>query len=347
MVALLRSLATLTFVVLAVGLQAQSPSQKRKRPPDLHDSTYYVSYENQITGRFYFSQKYTLLRFRNFAEGYSFSYRPNTTLNMGVGATYRWATLNLAYGFGFLNPDQGQGKTRYLDLQFHTYSRKLVLDAFGQFYRGFYLAGTDITTDGSYYLRPDLKVNLIGISTQYIFNHERFSYRAAFHQNEWQKKSAGTFIAGLEGYYGTVVADSTIVPTAVDEPVATGNADHLKFFEFGPNFGYAYSLVIRQHFYITASAAVGLDYSGTQIREDAESYWVYGFSPNTFFRVFCGYNSSVWAVSAIYLNNAVHLHARGEGQVTLNTGNARLNFVYRFQPSRKAKRVLKYIDKVG
>ncbi len=51
----------------------------------------------------------------------------------------------------FLNPERGQGDTRYLDLQFHTYSRKVVLDAFGQFYRGFYLAGTDITTDNSYY----------------------------------------------------------------------------------------------------------------------------------------------------------------------------------------------------
>jgi hypothetical protein len=346
MIAIFRPLATLAFTLLAVAVQGQSTSQK-KHAPDLHDTTYYVSYENQITGRFYFSKKYTLLRFRNFAEGYSFSYRPNTTLNMGVGATYRWATLNLAYGFGFLNPERGQGKTRYLDLQFHTYGRKIILDAFGQFYRGFYLAGTDITTDNSYYLRPDLKVNLVGVYTQYIFNHDRFSYRAAFHQNEWQKKSAGTFIAGLEAFYGTVLADSTIVPTAVDKPVATGNADRLKFFEFGPNVGYAYSLVIRKHFYITASAAVSLDYSGTQIVQNSQDYWVYGFSPNTFFRVFCGYNTRVWAISAIYLNNAVHLHAKGEGQVTLNTGNARLNFVYRFKPSRKAKRVLKYIDKVG
>jgi hypothetical protein len=345
MFACLRLLATVAFTLLAAAMQAQS--QKERHKPDLHDTTYYNSYENQITGRYYFSKKYTILNFRNLIQGYNFSYRPNTTLNMGVGATYRWATLNLAYGFGFLNPDRGQGDTRYLDLQFHTYGRKIILDAFGQFYRGFYLAGTDITTDNSYYLRPDLRVNLVGVSTQYIFNHDRFSYRAAFHQNEWQKKSAGTFIAGFEVYYGTVLADSTIVPTALDRPIAASNIDHLKFFEFGPNAGYAYSLVIRRHFYITASAAVGFDYGGTQVIRDGEGEWVYGVSPNTFFRIFCGYNTRVWAVSVLYLNNGVHLHARGEGQVTFNTGNARLNFVYRFKPSRKAKRMLKYIDRVG
>ena len=74
-----------------------------------YDSTYYVSYEKMLTSRFYFSKKYTSLKFRDFGENYNVTYRPNTTLNMGVGATYKSFTLNLAYGFGFLNPERGQG----------------------------------------------------------------------------------------------------------------------------------------------------------------------------------------------------------------------------------------------
>ncbi|MBL0740101.1 DUF4421 domain-containing protein [Chryseolinea lacunae] len=311
-----------------------------------HDTAYYSSYVNQITGRFYFSKKYTLLRFRNFTEGYSFSYRPNTTLNMGVGATYRWATLNLAYGFGFLNPDTGKGKTKYLDLQFHSYGRKILTDVFGQFYKGFYLAGSDIDA-GDNYLRPDLRVNMIGASSQYIFNHERFSYRAAFLQNEYQKKSAGTVIAGIEAYYGIVRADSSIVPSSLDKPVATGNADRMRFFEIGPNVGYAYSVVIDRHFFLTGSFSVSFDYSTSRIFENDGYRNVDGFSPNTFFRVFGGYNSKVWAITANYVNNGVHLPTGGSGQLIMNTGNVRLNFVYRFQPSRKTKKYLKVIDNVG
>ena len=74
-----------------------------------YDTSYYVSYEDQITGRFYLSQKYVSFRYIDTGNDLVFRYLPNTTLNMGVGATYKWATLNLAYGFGFLNPENGKG----------------------------------------------------------------------------------------------------------------------------------------------------------------------------------------------------------------------------------------------
>jgi hypothetical protein len=212
-----------------------------------YDSSYYVSYENLITGRFYFSKKYTSLKFRDATEDFNITYRPNTTLNMGVGATYRWATLNLAYGFGFLNPDRGRGKTKYLDLQFHSYGRRFITDVFGQFYRGFFLTRKSAGTfNNEYYLRPDLHVNQVGASVQYILNHKKFSYRASFLQNEWQKKSAGTFIFGLEAYGGRIKADSTIVPSMVNSEEAQRNTDLLRFFEVGPNAGYAYTLTMAR-----------------------------------------------------------------------------------------------------
>src|SRR5687768_12492840 len=144
-------------------------------------NTYYTSYDKIITGRFYFSQKYTSFRYRHDNEGINIRYRPNTTLNMGIGVTYKWATLNLAYGFGFLNRDQEKGKTRYLDLQSHLYGRKLIVDVFGQFYNGFYLDNDKLAPAlNGYYLRPDIKVRFLGASGQYLFNHEKFSYRASF-----------------------------------------------------------------------------------------------------------------------------------------------------------------------
>jgi hypothetical protein len=307
-----------------------------------YDSSYYVSYENQITSRFYFSKKYTSLRFRNTSENYNLTFRPNTTLNMGVGATYKWATLNLAYGFGFLNPDRGRGKTKYLDLQFHSYGRKFVTDVFGQFYRGFYLASNSTNnTSGEYYLRPDLHVNHIGTSVQYILNHKKFSYRASFLQNEWQRKSAGTFIFGIEAYYGRVSADSTIIPTLVSNEGASRDIQGLRFFEFGPNAGYAYTWVVKEHFFLTGSASISLDYGENRISDRAGNRTVTGVSPNTFFRVFGGYNSRKWAISLTYVTNGVRLATESiERQIILNTGNFRLNYVYRFKPTKKAKRVL-------
>ncbi len=160
------------------------------------DSIYYDDYTEQITGRFYFSQKYTSLVVDNKDDQFDLTYRPNTTFNMGVGASYDWFTLNLAYGFGFLNQDEERGETEYLDLQAHFYGQKVNLDLFGEFYNGSYLYPQGkATTDGSFYLRPDLRIAELGASVQYVFNDDRFSFRAASIQTQRQKKSAGTLLA--------------------------------------------------------------------------------------------------------------------------------------------------------
>src|SRR4030095_336866 len=108
----------------------------------------------------------------------------------------------------------------------------------------------------------------------------------SFLQSEWQKKSAGTFIFGLEAYGGKVEADSTIIPTLVNNEEANRKITELHFFEFGPNAGYAYTLVIKKHFFITGSASVSLDFGQTNVFDEGGTVKSTGMSPNSFFRVF-------------------------------------------------------------
>lgn len=96
-----------------------------------YDSLYIESYPDLITTRLYLSQKSTNLSLEDSQEPSSLDYMPNTTLNLGIGATAKYVTVNLAYGFKLLSPKKGQGKTRYLDLQSHRYTRKFVIDFFG------------------------------------------------------------------------------------------------------------------------------------------------------------------------------------------------------------------------
>lgn len=320
------------------------------QPTAFLDTTYYQPYTRQITGRFYFSRKFTTLIYRNQDKDYTLRYRPNTTLNMGIGATYKWATLNLGYGFGFLNPDRGRGKTRYLDLQFHSYGRKISIDVLGQFYSGFYLSpkGRASTSETQYYQRPDLRVNILGATVQYIVNYKKFSYRAAFLQNEWQKKSAGTFILGVELYAGGVKADSTVVPTAIDAEAAAQATDKFRFVELGPNAGYAYTYVYNKHFFATGSASLSLDFGFNTFYDGDGKTRTSGFSPNTLFKLSAGYNSASWAFSILYVNNGLRLAADDdERAIRLNTGNFRLNIVHRFRPTKRVREYLKVLDDVG
>jgi hypothetical protein len=309
---------------------------------DTNDSTYYVSYEKQLTGRFYFSQKYTAFRFVDNANDISIRYLPRTTLNMGVGATYKWATLNLAYGFNFLNPSDKKGETKYLDLQVHLYGRKFLIDGFGQFYDGFYLTNKDLRdAEGNYYTRPDISVRQFGASAQYMLNNKRFSYRAGFLQNEWQKKSAGTFLLGWQLTLGHGEADSTIVPGAISMLPSDAQPTHINFAETGPTFGYAYSLVIKKNFFVMASGTMALSFGSNKI-ETSETIKSSSFLPNFGLKGFIGYNSEKWAFSATWTNNSVNfLSSDIDQRFSLSTGNFRVNFVRRF-PLKKD--ILKVIE---
>jgi hypothetical protein len=263
---------------------------------------------------------------------------------MGVGATYNWATLNLAYGFGFLNRDEAKGKTKYLDLQTHLYGRKLIIDAFGQFYSGFYVRKDEIQEGASgYYLRPDIKVRYLGASGQYLFNHKRFSYRASFLQSEWQKKSAGSLLAGIEFFLGRSKADSSIVPAVIRGQANEIDLNQVDFFDIGPNIGYIYTFVFKKHFYITGQATISLDYGIHTFRMNGENVRSSTFSPNSSFSFFTGYNSKTWALSFIFVNKNISIASGEDQNVDFNTGNLRFNIVHRFVPRGKTKRVLKEV----
>lgn len=312
---------------------------------ELIDSTYYCSYADRITTRFYFSRKYTSLLVRDKGRNIDLDYHPNTTLNMGVGATYRSFTLNLAYGFPFLNQNQAKGDTRYLDLQAHFYGRKSTIDLFGEFYNGFYLSPKGKgTRPDAYYVRPDMKLREVGVSYQYVFNHRRFSYRASFLQNEWQYRSSGTFLLGGEMFAGRAFADSSIYPTAIS-PIDVPQATEVRFVELGPSAGYAYTLVMARNFFITGSLALGFDYNFTEYISNGQYTTVYGFSPNTVFRLFAGYNSRRHAISFTFTNSTVSLPGGEENYVSMNTGNIRLNFVRRFDGGPATRKVLNRLDR--
>ncbi|GGZ22833.1 hypothetical protein GCM10007049_14580 [Echinicola pacifica] len=334
-------LGALILVVMGMIL---SPGQDLKAQV-VSDSSYIESFPELVTGRYYFSRKYTGLDIKDrTGEFADLKYRPNSTLNMGVGASYNSFTLNLAYGFGFLNPDKGQGETKYLDAQVHAYPSKWAIDGFAQFYKGYHLVpeGAQALENQNFYYRPDMKVREIGGSVKYVFNAEKFSYKAAFLQTEWQKKSAGSLLAGLEMYGGQVLGDSSLIPSQLSEG-SVRNFDKITFWEFGPNIGYAYTLVIDQHYFIMGSATANLGLNYTQLEGEMKAKnW--SVNSNYFLKASAGYNSKKWAINANYVYNNVRLAKTDDFNNDLVTGNYRLNFIYRFAPGPKLDKVLNAIN---
>ncbi len=355
-------LLILTFSLFASCVYAQKEITSEKEQNDFEkeqakeladfsdeaDTNYVYPFHLQITGRVYLAKKWTGIDLYNVPGADRLHYRPNSSYNIGVGVTYKGITVNLAYGFGFLgflNPSRELGVTTYLDLQTHMYGRKWLVDVMAQVYKGFYASpkGTG-TTDGSYYLRSDLNVNEFGGSVQYVFNNRKFSYRAAFLQNEWQKKSAGTFLLGAEAYYGTVNGDSSIIPIHVHEATAERDIKQFRHYKFGPSVGYAYTLVIKKHFFATASLSgnVAVGNSTTVGKADGEEN-NFSIIPSGFLRVALGYNSERWAASALYTSNNVSANPGSAIRSVLNATSIRLNVVYRFAAPKGVKKLVRKV----
>jgi hypothetical protein len=307
-----------------------------------YDSAYVESYRGYLMPRILLHRKTTGINYHNDEKGYSLRYQPNKTLNLGLGITYKFITLKASVGI--LEPHPQRGDTRDFDFQFHSYGRRFMTDLLLQLYKGFYLpdrrfgGGVD-----EFYVRPDLAVSALGGSLQYIFNHRRFSYRAAFQQTEWQKKSAGTILIGVELFLGRFRADSTIVPSALEDDKAEG-LHKMRFIEFGPNAGYTYTWVYKK-FFITTGATLSINAGLNRFYDGSGGTTFTGISPNTVIRISSGYSVKHWGINILYLSTGLRIPEFERKSIVVNTGTIRLNLIYRIYPDKKVKKLLRPIDK--
>lgn len=317
-------------------------------PRMLHDTAYYKTYPQTITGRVYLSKKYTSLSLEGKDRLKPMRYRPNTPVTMGVGATYGIVTINAGFPIPFLSRDSKEtGRSKYLDLQSHVYAKKWVVDLYGQFYKGYYATprGSGSLRPDSFYVRPDVRVNMLGASVYRLFNGDRFSYRAAFLQNEWQRKSAGSLLLGAEAYTGVIKGDSALIPNHLDSFYRQHDITRVRFTEFGPGIGYAYTYVHQENYFVTGSLTATGDISFVREFKGSGSERRTSISPNLMLRIVAGYNSDNWMLNLAWINSSTNLKGKSSNdQYLISIGSFRFAVAKRIQPGKKLKKRLQVID---
>ena len=321
----LYSLVAALLISLLLIFEPSSVSAQKKIIS--HDTSYFVTYPKTVTARVYVSKKYAPFTIPASGNVEDIIYKPNTKLNFGIGATYNNYSLNVAYGFSFLNKNNlDKGKTKGLDLHFHLFPTKLTVDIMGVFHKGYYLEpkGYAMANPNSYYYRPDVKIKLFGLAAYRVPNGEKFSYRAAFVQNEWQTKSAGSLLYGGQANYVSFTGDSALVPKAIQSGYPQAGIKSIKIITVGPGIGYAYTLVLEKHFFITGSLIGNLDFNFTT-EESTTQNKKFSLKPGAVYKGAVGYNSNTWSLAANLTGNA--LLARGASSSKdyfLPVGNYRL-----------------------
>lgn len=119
-----------------------------------------------------------------------------------------------------------------------------------------------------------LEVSIKGFDLYYIFNHRKFSYPAAFSQSTCQRRSCGSFLAGI-GYTKHVISlDYEQLAEVVSNGLAEAAGETSSDFELDEGFdfgkirytsftlsgGYAYNWVFARNWLFASSLSAGLAY---------------------------------------------------------------------------------------
>ena len=259
-----RSAVLFLLFGLSTYAEAQDKEYGRFETRPVNDD-FILDYSDQLSIKLYGIIKSNTIEHVNHQTDQGIEYKPNESFNIGFGVGYQWFGLDVAFNFrGVNNDDDKFGKTKRFDLQSNIYTRKFAADLIVQRYKGYYLSNpqnyiSGFNASGPYPIRPDIHTEVYGASLLYVFNHDKFSYRAAFTYNERQIKSTGSFLAGPFFSYFKMDADSSlIVPEAESLFDPSQDFRGTAYIKYGLAGGYGYTLVLGHRVFMSLSMVIGL-----------------------------------------------------------------------------------------
>lgn len=283
-------------------------------PPD-HDTTYVTTYRSNLTvsavSRYQFVDV-DLLR----GDGDALSFSSNTNEQYGVGLSYKWLSAELTFDVPFLSSsDPALGPTESRGFGLGYTGRRLWARTFINATTGFHLEDPERWVAGhrpgdATITRPDLNTITWLLSVNYALSgKKRYSHNAALFQEERQKRSAGTFVAGVLGWLSVVQADSSLLPrTLLDTFGLASGPTRVERALAGFTFGYTHTFSFREKVFFHLGLQPGLAYmkqnlffEGMDPMADRNAAFIMEMKTGT------GYNGDRWYASitaSYFLSNA-------------------------------------------
>ena len=281
------------------SIDAQQLSAGDESLPET-DSAYIADYKNLLTARIFL-----LYQDASFVLNPSTSeeiiYTPNVAGRIGIAGFYKWFGLGLSLGNSFLRRSATRyGNTSVIDLRANAYGREVAAELYFQNLKGFYIRNLR-DSHGDFFKIPDMRIYSIGLTGYWIYNHEKFSIRSAFIQNERQKKSAGSLIIRAAFLYYNLSSGTGILPAEVISTYRINNHLFLRegeFYSLGLAPGYSYTLVIFKKFYMNAAIFPGVLFQHYHYQANQEFITSANFTFTLSWRAALGYNTDHWYTGA-------------------------------------------------
>lgn len=227
---------------------------------------------------------------------------------VSIGASYRGISASLS-----LNPAKMSGAYKDYELNLNYYSSRISLDF--SYQRSETLAGDIDRGDQLQSMESgDLTLKVINLAGYYAFNHRRFSFPAAFNHSYIQRRSAGSWLAGISYQGGTIETTEVLKTRKPNAPDISIDIGHI-----GIGGGYGHNWVLGKkwllHFSILPTAVVynrnnftvnGERKRGKRMRFNMifneRAAIVYNFSPRYFASATMVMNNSVFDDNIVVVN---------------------------------------------
>ena len=164
---------------------------------------------------------------------YDLHTKSNNTIGLEVNYCDIAVTLSL-------NPAKIGGKYNDYEFNFEYHGQKISFDI--NYLRATSLTGDIELRNFSRVEEDFLRMNVVNIAAYYSFNNRKFSFPAAMFQNYYQRRSAGSWLAGLSFQAGSIKTTDVLKE---HNPLAP--EVHLKFANFALGGGYGYNFVFGKH----------------------------------------------------------------------------------------------------
>lgn len=328
---------TILLIVLTLssyaGNRKLSPIRKTIRGFSKIDTAYIEPqhYNWSLMGQATFNYDYYRLESES---GQSITFAPD--ILMKVGPYFGWRWIFLGYTFDLNTAGLG-GDGSKQEFNFSIYSSQIGVDVFYRRTGSDYKIrtshfGTDIDTDKLKNVDFDgLEVGITGINAYYIFNHNKFSYPAAFAQSTIQKMSCGSWMLGGGITRHSLKLDYTKLENLVKEkapniPItldSTLQQCNVKYLDISTSVGYGYNWVFSKNWLFASSLSAALAYKnatsrleGEELKRRDRAFSFGNFNVDGILRLGLVYNNMRW-----YAGSSLIMHAYNYNKKRFATNN--------------------------
>ena len=243
----MKHIVIVTAMMFALGVQAQESRDKKAREQldsaltaryyrTSYDTNYVVRPEGKLTLKVRLNQTGNDFHAKGTVNDVycKADLKTSHKTTMSIGASYRGLSAAVA-----INPAKMSGAYKDYEFNLNYYSSRLSLDF--SYQRSESLAGDVYRDDRGVQTMEsgDLTLKVVNLAGYYTFNHRRFSFPAAFTQSYIQRRSAGSWLAGIS-YQGGIIETSDELkarnPNAPDVSIDVGHV--------GIGGGYGYNWVL-------------------------------------------------------------------------------------------------------